>query len=436
VNVTEPAISGSAVQGQTLMTTTGAWLNDPTSFAFQWLRCPSDGGSGDGSNCAVISFATASSYTLVLADVGFTIRAQVTASNADGNGVATSNATAVVQAAVTAPANTAEPKVSGSAIQGQVLTATTGTWSNNPTGYSFQWLHCPTNGGNGDGSNCPPVTGATTNSLLLQATDVGFRMRVRVTATNAGGSASAASNPTAVVVALNAPKNTTPPAVTGTPVVGQTLKASQGTWTGSAPITYTYQWLRCDTVGGNCGSITGATGTSWKITSASTGRTIRVRVTAKNKGGTTQATSVPTAVITATAPGPATGCPAGTSAVNVSNLKPPARLLIDGQQVSPTIVHRTTRSIIVRYHVSACGGRSVQGALVYATATPYNQLSSPGEQPTGANGWAELHFTPLAGFPVSSHQQLIAMFVRARKSGEDLLGGISTRRLFSIPVGQ
>ena len=112
----------------------------------------------------------------------------------------------------------------------------------------------------------------------------------------------------------------------------------------------------------------------------------------------------------------------------------PARLLIDQQQTSPSVVSRGTNQLIVRYHVSACGGRSVQGALVYATAVPFNQLSIPSEQRTDGDGWAELDFRMLAGFPVSSKQQLIAIFARARKSGENLLGGISTRRLFSVQV--
>jgi hypothetical protein len=90
--------------------------------------------------------------------------------------------------------------------------------------------------------------------------------------------------------------------------------------------------------------------------------------------------------------------------------------------------------VIARFHVTACGGRPVEGALVYATAVPFNQLSIPNEQPTGSDGWATLTFTRLNGFPVSPHQSLIAIFARARKSGENLLSGISTRRLVSVRV--
>ena len=118
----------------------------------------------------------------------------------------------------------------------------------------------------------------------------------------------------------------------------------------------------------------------------------------------------------------------------MANIGSPARLLIDPQQTSPSVVNRGTNQLIVRYHVSACEGRSVQGALVYATAVPFNQLTIPSERQTDGSGWAELDFRMLAGFPVSSKQQLIAIFARARKSGENILGGISTRRLFSVRV--
>ena len=88
----------------------------------------------------------------------------------------------------------------------------------------------------------------------------------------------------------------------------------------------------------------------------------------------------------------------------------------------------------MRFHVSACGGRDVQGALVYVTAVPFQQFSIPSETPTGSDGWASMTMTRLRGFPAASNQQLLVIFVRARKPGENLLGGISTRRLVSFRV--
>ena len=118
----------------------------------------------------------------------------------------------------------------------------------------------------------------------------------------------------------------------------------------------------------------------------------------------------------------------------MNTVSPPARLLIDGQTVSPSVITRSTSDVTVRFHVSACTGRSVTGALVYATAVPFEQFSIPAETPTGADGWATLTMHQDRAFPASPRQQLLAVFVRARKSGESLLGGISTRRLVSFPV--
>jgi hypothetical protein len=236
-----------------------------------------------------------------------------------------------------------------------------------------------------------------------------------------------------------APKNTSPPTISGTPQEGMKLTGDEGSWSGK-PTDFNRSWLRCDKVGGSCAKISGASSKNYTLTSVDVGNTLRFRVQATNGDGSAFATSVPTAVVVAatkpppTPATPATGCPTGTGSVQIADVGSPARLLIDQQQTSPQVVNRGTQQLIVRYHVSACGGRSVQGALVYATVVPFNQLTIPPEQTTGSDGWASLDFRVLAGFPASQKQQLLAIFARARKSGESLLGGISTRRLFSVQV--
>jgi hypothetical protein len=342
----------------------------------------------------------------------------------------------------TAPKNTGEPSILGTAVEDNTLTTTNGTWSGStPMTFAYRWLRCPKDGGKPDGSNCGLIPNATQSAYQVRTADVGFRIRVRVTASNADGSASAASNPTAIVTAAGKkPASTTPPTISGTPRVGQTLTANQGTWSGSQPISYSGHWRRCDKIGGSCSDIGGASNQTYTLKSVDLGSTLRIRVTARNSAGTTSATSVPTAVVTTGAPPPpppsTNGCPTGSGPIQVADLGPPARLLIDTQRSDPTVVTRGTQQLIVRYHVSACGGRPVRGALVYATAVPFNQFNVPAEQTTNGDGFAELDFRVLSSFPLSPKQGLLVMFARARKSGEPLLGGISTRRLFSIQVNQ
>ena len=233
--------------------------------------------------------------------------------------------------------------------------------------------------------------------------------------------------------AQTAPSNQTPPTISGTAEVGKTLTASNGTWTGTTPLKFAYSWRRCDTDGGSCAAISGATEKTYVLKSVDAGNTIRVRVTASNNDGAANATSVPTAVVKAApAPPPANDC-AGAAPLQVSKIGAPKRLNIDGQQISPPVVGRSTTTLTVRFHVS-CEGKSVQGAMVYVTAVPYNPSNIPAEQATGADGWAQLSMGRLRGYPASNQQQLLVMFVRARKPGDPLLGGISTRRLVSFPV--
>ncbi len=241
----------------------------------------------------------------------------------------------------------------------------------------------------------------------------------------------------AVVAAGQAkPVNTSPPTISGTPQEGKTLTGDRGNWDNN-PSDFDFFWMRCGKNGGNCSNISGAHSKNYTLVSVDVGNTLRFRVVAKNGDGTTTATSVPTAVITAApAPPPSrgNGCPPGGNPDQVANITSPASLILDSLTSDPSVVTGGVGTLVVRFHVTSTCGGPVQGALVYATATPFNQFAIPPEVPTGADGWAELRFQRLSGFPVSPKQQLIALFVRARKPGESLLAGIAARRLVSLRV--
>ena len=104
--------------------------------------------------------------------------------------------------------------------------------------------------------------------------------------------------------APTAPANTAAPTVTGTTLQGQMLTASAGSWSGSTPMMYGYQWLRCNASGGACTNVSGATEASYALAAADVGATIRVRVTATNSAGSATADSGATAAVTATTPDP------------------------------------------------------------------------------------------------------------------------------------
>jgi parallel beta-helix repeat protein len=192
-NTSPPAVSGTAQEGQTLTLTAGQWSGDPApTLTEQWQRCDASGG-----NCADIGGATGSTYLLVAADVGQTVRVVETATNDSGSASQESAVTTVVTAAASAPVNGSPPVVSGTAQQGQTLTLTAGQWSGSPAPtLTEQWQRC-----DAGGAGCVDIPGATASTYVLLAEDVGHTVKVAETATNDSGSASEASAATPVVTA-------------------------------------------------------------------------------------------------------------------------------------------------------------------------------------------------------------------------------------------
>ena len=189
------------------------------------------------------------------------------------------------------PVNTALPVISGTATQGQMLSATTGTWTNSPTGYGYQWQRCDS-----AGINCSNISGATSGTYALVNADDGHTIRVAVTATNPYGSGAAASAqyPASGTVTRFAPANTVRPVISGTAAVGQTLTASTGTWD-YLPTSYTYQWQRCNSNNGaSCSNITNATANTYLVAAADNNHWLRVVVTATNASGSASSNSLRT----------------------------------------------------------------------------------------------------------------------------------------------
>jgi hypothetical protein len=333
--------------------------------------------------------------------------------------------------AQTAPANQGDPAVRGAAVQGETLTTTNGTWTGTaPITFRYRWLRCDTTGGGVNGVNCTTIAGETRNTYILRRADVGHRIRSRVIASNADGTASANSNATPTVKASSTagrPVNQTPPTISGTAQQGQTLTANPGTWTGGQPITYAYQWRRCDQTGGSCSDISGATSKTYVLTAADVANTVRVRVTAKNSLGSRAATSTPTAVVSKA------DAPVGT-AVSISEVSLPNRLQIDQYTFQPNRLRKHGR-VIARFHVSDSRNHSVVGALVFVEGVPLGQTApSHAEKPTGADGWVTFTIRATSRLQLKGSNRF-AFFLRARKAGENPLAGVTARRLVAVRLG-
>ena len=256
-------------------------------------------------------------------------------------------------------------------------------------------------------------------SVLVAALAAAASMLLLQTGGNAFGSASAAQ------YEYGHPAPVQPPVVTGPAAeTGQTLTTTNGTWTSDAPITlYAYAWARCDANGNNCVAIPGATASTYTLTDADVGHTIRCYVTAVSANGPTQTQSAQTAVVQKAYP---TG-----KVVDEKQVVLPNRLLVDKVAYSANPIRSRTVPTQMRVHVSDSHQNSVQNALVYVLGLPYSRIAPMPEVRTDANGWATLSIQPGQFFPRTGY---VVMFVRARVEGQDPLGGTSTRRLVQVTI--
>ena len=288
----------------------------------------------------------------------------------------------------------------------------------------FRWFRCDGRGAS-DASDCRRITNASDNTYVLRQGDAGFRIRSQVVARNADGQDTATSNPTNVVTAAK-PVNTTEPSISGTAKVGSTLQANRGQWAGDAPITYTYVWLRCNDKGDNCSEIQGANDPSYEVRDADTGRTIRVRVIARNDRGSTSAISNPTAVVGSNQPPPPS-----TGTLPVGDLKAAGdRLVVATVVFSPNPVTSRTQPITVRVRVTARGGRPVSGASVFMRGTP--RVVEGQTSQTAGDGWVTLTLVPNQLFPQPRNGFNVQFFIKAFRPGDPGLGGIAGYRLVQV----
>lgn len=425
-NTAPPTISGTAAKGQTLVASTGTWTGtQPISFAFQWRRCDSQ-----GANCSDITGATNTTYVLGDADVGKRIRVLVTASNSEGTASALSDATTVV-AGDGAPENEGEPAISGSPAEGQKLTATNGTWSGSePMSFAFQWVRCGTDGGKPDGSNCAVISGATSSSYTLGSSDVGSRIRVRVTATNSAGSETAASNATTIVKGGKAPVNTRKPVVSGSMVEGSVVTVDRGTWTGAGPITFTHQWIRCTN---RCAAISGATGTQYRLSSSDVGTKVRVNVTARNSAGATTVLTDEKQTVAAAGPAGVIVLPSGERSIPVTSVPLAERLIVEQIVFTPSPVRSRTAPFSVQVRVKDTRGFVVRDAQVFIRSTPLVTRAVQPRRPTSTEGWAVFQMSPRASFPTARRTN-VQFFVKAYRVGDNPLAGVAGYRLVQVRV--
>ena len=306
-----PTITGTAQVGQTLTAaTTGITdadgLTSPT-YTYQWIRV-------DGTDEADIAAANSSTYTLVDADLGTTIKVKVSfTDDASNSETLTSAATVTVTTTPGAPTGLAATANGPSQID-LAWTAPASTGGSAITGYKIEVSP--------DGSSWSDLvadTGSTDTAYAHVGLAPATTRHYRVSAINAVGTSDASDSDDTTTTASTNTAAMGAPTITGTAQVGQTLTAATTGITdadGLTSPTYTYQWIRVD--GTDEADIAAANSSTYTLGAADLGTTIKVKVSFTDDANNPETlTSAATATVSAAANTPATGAPTITGTAQV-----------------------------------------------------------------------------------------------------------------------
>lgn len=332
------------------------------------------------------------------------------------------------------PTKRSDPSVRGVPQEGQTLDGQKGQWlmgsGLNCTDCTFRytWQRCAA-----DGSGCADVSGATSFSYRLGADDVGKRIRfvewVFKRDCGAGTSQDPGNPPCAdierngvsALTEIVTPRPVTiaqasaPPTVEGTAMEDEVLRANGGTWSGPGTITKTLFWQRCNAVGEGCATVIGATGPTYRLTSADIGGRLRVIETATNEGGTAQAVSQPTGVVVELRPSRAR------PTIAAGRVELPHRLIVD--RIS---VRQSGSRVTLQIRVSDDRGFRVTGVLVKARPTGL-LTGSTAARATAGTGWATFTYRAIGS-------GITYVYAEAAKRGERAQTGVSSANLFRVRI--
>ena len=322
VNTGAPAITGTGIAGAAQTVTSGTWTTLPApSYTYQWYVCNSAvvAANSVSSGCTTVaSNGTGASYTPTVVDKAtYTATYLMVAVTATSHaGTVTTYSAAGVALSTSPPSNAAAPTVPATPSTASPMTATSGNWQGAPTpSLSYQWYVCSqavATSGVAVPSGCSYIAGATSASYTPSGQYAGSYFLVAVTGANGVNTGSGATSVTvyssSTVTPLVSSVSINSLTISGSPSQGSTLTATISV-TSYGTYSTTYQWYACvysssvsNAVPYGCTAISGATSSTFTLTSSQINSYVTVLASVVGTSTVTQ-TAQTTAVVTTNIPG-------------------------------------------------------------------------------------------------------------------------------------